>query len=84
MLPAPGSSNITVPNEIVDRIDDFLATNRWGYRSRPEVVVAAVRKFLQEESARAGEPGKDPTRGFPKLQGELREGKLAREKKGEK
>lgn len=77
-MPAPGSSNITVPNEIVDRIDEFIRANRWGYRSRPEVVVAAVRAFLQAQ--RDVEPSEDPTRGLPKLQ-PLKEGKLTRERK---
>ena len=44
---AKGYVTISLPAELVDRIDGFLAKNNWGYRSRAEMVAAAVREFLQ-------------------------------------
>lgn len=42
-----GYVTLSMPAELIDRVDTFLGKNTWGYRSRAEVVAAAVRDFLQ-------------------------------------
>jgi metal-responsive CopG/Arc/MetJ family transcriptional regulator len=48
-----GYSTLHVPNELLAEIDRYIQANRWGYKSRPEVVKAAVRDFLDRESSRS-------------------------------
>jgi metal-responsive CopG/Arc/MetJ family transcriptional regulator len=50
---AKGYVTISLPAELVDRIDAFLTKNTWGYRSRAEMVAASVRDFLQAREAEA-------------------------------
>lgn len=38
---------IKVPLELAEAIDKFIAKNKGLYRSRPEVVSAALEKFLR-------------------------------------
>jgi hypothetical protein len=47
----PGFRGISIPQELADKIDKFVKANEWGYRSRADVVAAAVREFLQRHSA---------------------------------
>jgi len=42
-----GFRTASIPEELADIIDVFLEENRWGYRSRAEVIVQATREFLQ-------------------------------------
>lgn len=41
-----GYTSITVPDDIVDRIEHFLKHNSWGFKTRPEVVKVALSEFL--------------------------------------
>lgn len=43
-----GYTSITVPDDIVDRIEHFLKHNSWGFKTRPEVVKAALSEFLMQ------------------------------------
>jgi len=45
----PGYTAVNLPEEIVERIDEFIENEGqdWGYRSRPDVIKDAVRRFLE-------------------------------------
>ena len=67
-MPTKGYTTLALPGELVERIDEFVASNRWGYRSRGEVAAVAVREFLRQ-NADAPEPARErpPTaRGKPR------------------
>lgn len=44
-----GFTSVSLPDELVAQIDKFIKSNKWGYRSRPDVITAAVRAFLRDE-----------------------------------
>ncbi len=39
---------IAIPQELAEKIDEVINSERFGYRSRGEFVVEAVRKRLEE------------------------------------
>lgn len=41
-----GFLGVSIPEELAKRVDSFVRHNDWAYRSRSEVVVAALREFL--------------------------------------
>lgn len=43
-----GYNTFRLPGELIKRIDEYLADNEWGYRSRAELVSAAIREFLEK------------------------------------
>jgi Arc/MetJ-type ribon-helix-helix transcriptional regulator len=45
-----GYTSVSLPSEVVDRIDEFVEHEGkdWGYRSRPDVITDAVRRFIRE------------------------------------
>ena len=47
---------VKIPGELMARVDEFLASdaNKWGYRSKQDVVTNAVREFLKEAFDAAG------------------------------
>lgn len=48
-------ANLKIPRELVLKIDAYVKDNPWGYRSRAEVVMEAVRAFLRSaEAERSG------------------------------
>lgn len=44
-----GFVGIAIPEELAERIDEYLVKNRWGYRSRGDVIRQAVIDFLRRE-----------------------------------
>ena len=45
-----GFVGIAIPQELADRIDEFVTVNKWGYRSRGDVIRQAVIEFLRREA----------------------------------
>lgn len=43
---------IKVPLEIVNKIDKFISKSKGFFRSRPEVAIAALEKFLKNKGCR--------------------------------
>lgn len=41
--------NVSVPEELAKEIDKFMESSKYGYRSRAEVVVEAVRRLLDKK-----------------------------------
>lgn len=60
-MPRDGFTGIALPDELVDRIEEFVQHEgkRWGYTKRTEVVRDAVRRFLEEKSESFQETRKD-------------------------
>jgi len=50
-MPSKQYATFALPKTLVARVDDFVAANTWGYRSRAEVLAAAVREFLERRPA---------------------------------
>lgn len=46
-------TTLALPNDLIQRLDRFIATNDWGYRSRGEVATVALREFLLRHEAEA-------------------------------
>lgn len=46
-----GYVTISLPADLIEHVDAFLAKNTWGYRSRAELVAAAIREFLARADA---------------------------------
>lgn len=46
-----GYVTLSLPTDLIDRVDAFLEKNTWGFRSRAEMVTAAIREFLQRTEA---------------------------------
>ena len=46
-----GYCGIAIPVEIGLEIDKVIAAGRWGYRSRAEVVIDALRRLFREIEA---------------------------------
>jgi metal-responsive CopG/Arc/MetJ family transcriptional regulator len=42
-------TTVHLPPDLGQELDRYLQANRWGYRSRGEVVAEAVRTFLRKE-----------------------------------
>lgn len=38
---------IRLPEQLIARVERFVESNDWGYRTKAEVVAAALREFLQ-------------------------------------
>lgn len=38
--------NVSIPEELAKEIDKFIEKSKYGYRSRAEVVIEAVRRLL--------------------------------------
>jgi Arc/MetJ-type ribon-helix-helix transcriptional regulator len=53
----------------MEKADRYVDDNPWGYRSRAEVVAAAVREFLQRAAEERG-GWKNPVRAEGELRGE--------------
>ena len=49
---------IKVPLELVEAIDKFISKSKGFFRSRPEVVSAALGKFLKMKRGKRGRPKK--------------------------
>lgn len=41
--------NVSIPEELAKKIDEFISKSKLGYRSRAEVVVEAVRKLMNDK-----------------------------------
>lgn len=51
-LPREGFQSVNLPEELMERIDAFIAQNlARGYRTRPDVIKQALRDFLDREEA---------------------------------
>lgn len=53
---ARGWTTVSLKNDLIAAIDDFVATNDAGFSNRAEVIATAVRQFLEgtgEEAVRA-------------------------------
>jgi metal-responsive CopG/Arc/MetJ family transcriptional regulator len=50
-----GYKAVNLPDDLVEELDEFLAKNKQGYRSRAEVNATALRVFIANE-------GKMPSR----------------------
>jgi hypothetical protein len=44
-------TTFALPNDLVQRLDYFLDSNTWGFRSRGEVMAIALRDFLLRAGA---------------------------------
>jgi len=47
-MPQPGWANISLPEEIAKRIDEVVRSNKYGFRSRADFVLEAVKMRLKE------------------------------------
>ncbi|HWG92554.1 MAG TPA: hypothetical protein VNZ52_17035 [Candidatus Thermoplasmatota archaeon] len=85
-MPA-GYTSISLPDALLDQVEEYLRDNRWGYRSKAEVISTAIREFLQREEtksggwkrvprpdAAAGEPEEEP----PEFEPATKKGKVRR------
>ena len=50
-MPSKKYTTLALPNALVSRMDEFVVSNTWGFRSRGEVLAAAVRDFLERHPA---------------------------------
>lgn len=41
--------NISIPEELAKRVDEFIKKSKMGYRSRAEVVSEALRRLFTEK-----------------------------------
>jgi metal-responsive CopG/Arc/MetJ family transcriptional regulator len=41
--------NVSVPEEIAEKIDEYIKKSKLGYRSRAEVVIEALRRMFLEK-----------------------------------
>jgi metal-responsive CopG/Arc/MetJ family transcriptional regulator len=59
VLPAPvtaGYMSVSLPEDLVRKIDLFVDSNDDGFRSRAEVIAQAVRQFLRDNERRTITP----------------------------
>jgi len=47
-MPRTGWITVALPEELVEYIDEVVKSKKYGYRSRAEFVVDAVRRRLEE------------------------------------
>jgi len=47
-MAAPGYVNISVPEKLAEQIDNIVANQINGYRSRNEACVDAIRRFIRK------------------------------------
>jgi len=47
-MPRKGWINVSLPREIVDRIDQAVNNREFGFRSRTDLVLEAVKKELEK------------------------------------
>jgi len=47
-MPRKGWVNISLPEEIVNRIDQAVSDKKYGFRSRSDLVLEAVKNQLRE------------------------------------
>jgi len=47
-MPRKGGVNISLPEEIVERIDQVVSEKKYGFRSRSDLVLEAVKNQLRE------------------------------------
>jgi len=47
-MPRKGYKGIAIPEELVEYIDEVIKSGKFGYRSRSEFVIDAVRRRLEE------------------------------------
>ena len=41
--------NVSIPEELAKKIDEYISKSKLGYRSRAEVVTEAVRKLMGQK-----------------------------------
>ncbi len=41
-------TTVAIPDELIAEVDKVVKLKKMGFRSRPEVIKAAVRRFLME------------------------------------
>jgi metal-responsive CopG/Arc/MetJ family transcriptional regulator len=41
--------NVSVPEEIAEKVDEYIKKSKLGYRSRAEVVIEALRRLFSEK-----------------------------------
>lgn len=41
--------NVSIPEELAKKIDDFITKSKMGYRSRAEVVLEALRRLIDKK-----------------------------------
>ena len=41
--------NVSIPEELAAKVDDFMAKSKSGYRSRAEVVIEALRRLMDDK-----------------------------------
>jgi len=47
-MPKPGWVNMSLPEEIANRIDEVVKSGKYGFRSRADFVLEAVKMRLKE------------------------------------
>lgn len=52
LLVQKGYGSVTLPNALLEQVDEFLADNKWGFTTRPEVAKVAIRDFLMRHQER--------------------------------
>jgi metal-responsive CopG/Arc/MetJ family transcriptional regulator len=41
--------NVSIPEELAKKIDEYIEKSKMGYRSRAEVLVEGVRKLIEQK-----------------------------------
>lgn len=49
-------ASVSLPVAVVKLVDDFIDWNTQGYGTRPEVINAAIRRFLRDEMPELKQP----------------------------
>ena len=48
MKKEPKYVSVSIPRDLIERIDKIIKSGRYGYDSRPEFIKEAIRKRLEE------------------------------------
>lgn len=46
-MPREGLTSVSLPDELIEKIDEFAENSDMGYSSRPDVIKTALREFFQ-------------------------------------
>lgn len=41
--------NVSIPEELAKKVDEFIVKSKVGYRSRAEVVIEALRRLIDDK-----------------------------------
>lgn len=50
-MPREGLTSVSLPDDLIEKIDEFAENSDMGYTSRPDVIKTALREFFQRREA---------------------------------